>query len=481
MARDAGEDALDAFRAAAACGNSPEAYYNLANALAKQAKRTEAVSVYRQALELRTDYADAFNKLSVVLVEMGRPAEAVEASTRAIAIAPDVADHHLNMGNALRNCGQIDEATVAYHQALTLQPRNAEIYVALGNIYLQSGDQVDKAYEAFHQAYRYRPLDKRAATKPHPDFSVLFINTPDIANTPVDYLAGGAGYDSYFYTLFPDSAYDLDVLRSSGDVVVNQIAEEDISHRILPQAIHLIDNLERPVINHPRKILGTSREQISQRLSGMPRCRVPKTIRCPGAALMAAAWPATLAEFSFPLLLRTCGTHGGDEFGLVAAPEAVAELVARQPGADYYLIEYIPYESADGYFRKYRFIFVDGQILPYHLAIGDRWKVHHYRTDMANQAWMREEEEAFVRDPAVVFSADHFESLRQIQSAIGLDYFGIDCSLDRNGDLVVFEVNATMLVHGETGIFAYKEPYITRIKDAFDAMLTKAVQNKGFS
>jgi hypothetical protein len=29
-----------------------------------------------------------------------------------------------------------------------------------------------------------------------------------------------------------------------------------------------------------------------------------------------------------------------------------------------YLIEYINYRSVDGYFRKYRFIFVDGQILP---------------------------------------------------------------------------------------------------------------------
>ena len=50
-------------------------------------------------------------------------------------------------------------------------------------------------------------------------------------------------------------------------------------------------------------------------------------------------------------------------------PETAKAVVAQRPGTDRYFIEYVDYRSADGYFRKYRFIFVDGQILPYHLAI----------------------------------------------------------------------------------------------------------------
>jgi hypothetical protein len=36
---------------------------------------------------------------------------------------------------------------------------------------------------------------------------------------------------------------------------------------------------------------------------------------------------------------------------------------------------------------------------------------------------------------------------RGARHRVGLDYFGIDCSLDRDGDVVIFEVNASMLIH----------------------------------
>ena len=153
---------------------------------------------------------------------------------------------------------------------------------------------------------------------------------------------------------------------------------------------------------------------------------------------------------------------------MTAAPPSLSS--AAHPDADHYITEYVPYESPDGLFRKYRLIYIGQQIFPYHLAIGDHWKVHHFRTDMAGQPCrMRAEEEAFVRDPHSVFTPDQWAALARIQAAAGLDYCGIDCGIDRNGDLVVFEVNATMLVHDEKTTFAYKAPYIARIKQAFDA------------
>jgi len=116
---------------------------------------------------------------------------------------------------------------------------------------------------------------------------------------------------------------------------------------------------------------------------------------------------------------------------------------------------------------------VDGQVLPYHLAIGNDWKVHHVSTDMANQPWMQQEEEAFLNNPTSVFTPANYEALRAIQQRIGLEYFGIDCGLDRSGNIVVFEVNASMLVHAKNEDFPYKTPAVQRIKLAFDAMLRK--------
>jgi hypothetical protein len=63
--------------------------------------------------------------------------------------------------------------------------------------------------------------------------------------------------------------------------------------------------------------------------------------------------------------------------------------------------------------------------------------------------------------------------LERIGTAIGLDYFDVDCSLDRAGNVLVFEANATMLVHAAAGAFAYRQAHVSRIKEAFAGMLMK--------
>ena len=148
-----------------------------------------------------------------------------------------------------------------------------------------------------------------------------------------------------------------------------------------------------------------------------------------------------------------------------------ARFLAERPDADHYVIEYIDYASADGYFRKYRFIFVGDRILPYHLAIGNHWKVHHISTDMVNQPWMQAEEAAFLNDPADVFNAAQVQALQAMRERIGLDYFGIDCGIDDAGHVVVFETNASMLVHDDNAEYPYKDPHVRAIKDAFEALL----------
>jgi hypothetical protein len=90
---------------------------------------------------------------------------------------------------------------------------------------------------------------------------------------------------------------------------------------------------------------------------------------------------------------------------------------------------------------------------------------------MDQHVWMQEEEAAFLQNPRAVFNASHYQTLNVIRERIGLDYFGIDCGLDRSGHLVVFEVNASMLVHEKNEAFPYKDPHVRAIKREFDAML----------
>jgi glutathione synthase/RimK-type ligase-like ATP-grasp enzyme len=256
-------------------------------------------------------------------------------------------------------------------------------------------------------------------------------------------------------------------------VVVNLISDADQAGDLLPLVADLVDRLGRPTVNHPHKIERTTRDAVAGLLEGIPGSRVARILRQKAATDLAIATVQAALASPSAVLVRPVGTHGGDDFEKIEDPVELASLLAQRPDTDRYLIEYIDYRSADTYFRKYRFIFVDEEILPYHLAIAGDWKVHHDGTDMVDHRWMQQEEEAFLHNPGTVFNSDHYRVLREIQRRIGLDYFGIDCGLDRSGNLVVFEVNASMLVHGQNEQFPYKAPFVHRIKSAFNEMLRK--------
>jgi hypothetical protein len=92
---------------------------------------------------------------------------------------------------------------------------------------------------------------------------------------------------------------------------------------------------------------------------------------------------------------------------------------------------------------------------------------------MIDHAWMQREEEAFLNDPTAFFTPSHCQALHAIRQAVDLGYFGIDCGLDASGNLVVFEVNASMLIHQHNENFPYKAPFVERIRLAFDAELRR--------
>ncbi len=92
---------------------------------------------------------------------------------------------------------------------------------------------------------------------------------------------------------------------------------------------------------------------------------------------------------------------------------------------------------------------------------------------MIHHAWMQDEERLFLDNPGLVFSKAHYATLAKIAAAVRLDFVGIDCALDRDDNLVVFEVNASMLIHDDNADFPYKTPHCEPIKDALQAMLTR--------
>ena len=235
---------------------------------------------------------------------------------------------------------------------------------------------------------------------------MLALYAPFGGNTPTEYLFKNAVYDTDTLALFESSDYDAETFRQGVQVVVNLISDVDQADAMLPLAADLVDRLGKPTVNHPRKIQRTTRDAVADLLQGIPGCRIPQDLAPEGRRR------AVRAEAAGDVAVRRRrfwpGRSGPMAATISKRSTDAAELAAylAQPADHRPLFHRICRLSfGRRLFPEIRFIFVDDQILPYHLAIGRDWKVHHVNTDMANQPWMQQEEAAFLNDPAAVFDA----------------------------------------------------------------------------
>ncbi|HLH91906.1 MAG TPA: tetratricopeptide repeat protein [Xanthobacteraceae bacterium] len=443
-----------------------EALLRLAVILADLGRHEQAIEASRQLLAVDPDNAAALCVLGGSLARTHQGPAALDAYTRCLRVKPDYLPARYLLGLLLKDMGQPALAESALRAALELAPDHVGAHIELGNV-LQALGRAEESRQSYARAQALRPLNKLPTTTAEPDFAVLVIMAPGAGNTPYRYLIGKNSYECNLYALLPNVEPDLELLRASGDIVLNLISDADQGRDMLATAAALVDRIGRPVINHPGRIMCTSRDAIA-RLPAIARCRIPRTLRCPAAALGGVA-----GRIGLPLLLRTPGTHGGDAFEKIDTPAEIDAFVKQYPADEYYVTEFVDYRATDGLYRKYRMILVDGVLLPYHLAIHDHWKIHHFRTVMDQNRWMQDEEAAFLDNPGAVFAEPHQAALHEIARILGLEFVGVDCSIDPAGNVLIFEVNASMLIHDDNADYAYKAPHVARIKATFDAMLAR--------
>ncbi len=151
------QEALDDYRQALQLKpDYAEAHFNLANALGRAGQPAEAIEHYRQALHYRPNYAEAHNNLGVSFLGAGQTQEALEHFQRALQSRPDYAKAHHNLGNALIALNQPQEALQQFEQALRLEPDDAEAQYNLGFLLAQSG-RLQEAIEHYQRALHFKP------------------------------------------------------------------------------------------------------------------------------------------------------------------------------------------------------------------------------------------------------------------------------------------------------------------------------------
>jgi tetratricopeptide (TPR) repeat protein len=447
-------------------------YAKMGDLFLERNEKTKAAACYETALQLNPGQLSARINL-IKTKSFVREDDANIAFLQGMLVEqPNNVDLWNRLGKLHYKLYERSLALECFQRVLTIDPDNADSLYWIAGIYQGIGEHA-VAEENYVRAAKLKPLIKIAAERDPPEFSVLMLFAPFAGNTPTEYLMAKQPYEVNILPLLAQVEPDIDLLKRSGQIVVNFVSDADQGQAVLPRVVKLVEQLGLPVINPPVRIQKTTREGIAEMLQDIPNLRLARVVRHESGETATVEALQNKVLFTLPFLARPAGTHGGEKFEVMNSHAELEIFIGAEPDVDHYVMEYIDYQSPDGHFRKYRLIFVDDKVLPYHLAIGNHWKVHHITTDMSKNEWMQAEEKEFLEKPEAVFTQKHYEALRAIQKAVGLDYFGIDCGLDREGNLVVFEVNASMLVHQKNEAFPYKTPFVEKIKQAFDEMLKK--------
>jgi len=236
-------------------------------------------------------------------------------------------------------------------------------------------------------------------------------------------------------------------LKTRPSLIFNQIADPDTHRGALERCIELCKQLDAVVINHPQYVLKTSRDRVSQNLQGIPGVIMPRTQRFQPRSPDEVFSRAAAEKFTFPFIIRVTGHHGGRNMIRVNGREDYAELHALPfDGRSFYLTEYVHLQDEQGLYHKQRIAVIDGEPLLRHAMYDSNWKIHSGARAfmMARESWEEE---------AVYFDRYDKELLPPMRPAIDeitrrlqLEYYGIDCALQPDGQMIVFEANANMNV-----------------------------------
>lgn len=258
-------------------------------------------------------------------------------------------------------------------------------------------------------------------------------------------------------------------LKLGPGAFLNHIADPDTCGGALDVATRVVAKLARPCFNRPAAVARTSRDGIARILAGVPGLVVPKTIRIPESADPQVCAAIAQAGLKYPVLLRAVGSHGGISLIKADTPEKVEELIRRKRGGkDIYVTEFRDFKSRDGRYRKYRVVVVGEQILLRHCIIADDWLLHATRRSAGTEAMELAMFTHFERE----WSSHLRPVFREIATRLGLDFFGVDCNIDEDGRVLLFEANPCMNILKNTSASPNMwDAPIAKIKSAVEERL----------
>jgi tetratricopeptide (TPR) repeat protein len=436
----------------------------------------EAKDIYLKILEKDPTQFVALNNLGTLLSIMGYHEAALKVYREVAKLIPDNAKARVNLAHSLRETGELEEARREYEATLQLVPDYPEAHEGLSYVLMYLGHQ-DDAWKHQKTAFQGRAPRSFAHHDEGERPRILILASPCGGNSPITRLLE----NKHFATLrVITDFHDESVPLPPHDLILNAIGDADLCGTSLRGAERILEKISEPVLNPPSRIRTTGRVENARILGALEDVLTPRIITLSREILEGKEAFSALEQhgFTFPLLLRSPGFHGGSYFVRVDSPDALASAVGTLPGAKQLVIQYLEARNDDGKIRKYRVMMVNGRLYPLHKAVSRDWMIHYYSAEMAQSAEHRAEDAAFLEDMPGVLGSRAMKALERIRDALGLDYGGIDFSLNAQGQILLFEANATMAVpnpdRGEKWDFR-REP-VERIKAVTREMVLERVR-----
>ena len=365
----------------------------------------------------------------------------------------------------------------------TKDPTDAGALLDLSTL-LQLRGQREIALSTQAQALQVQKLYRLPATGAA-RLRLLCIRAPGdlMANTPLEFLLEGSDVELNLLYLAPGEP--LPATLPAHDLVFVAVGEREENRPLLRELEAPLRSWPVPVVNPPGGILHLSRDGACALLGSIPGMVMPMSARIDRQLLSRvgsgqtsiASIVSSVGDAAFPIIVRPVGSHAGHDLHKLEQPADIAAYLRSVPTDEFYVARFVDYRGTDGLFRKYRIALIKGQPFICHMAISEHWMIHYLNAGMNESAEKRAEEARFMECFDQDFARRHQAVFRTIAERMGLAYLGIDCGETSKGELLIFEVDSSMIVHSLDPVdsFPYKQAPMRKLFTAFRQMLSDAL------
>lgn len=450
-----------------------KAYRQLGKAFERISLIDEAMECYRAAIVSNSRDTDAINRLTYALCEQSQYDDAIGIARRAVEEGCD--DYYTNkiIAMCFSGRGERSEAETWTRRALGLQPYFN--IAAMGNANdgrlraLVLGNLEQSQELCFEVSGSITIAGGQTGSIPHLVSKEHFVDV-------VVFLHHGIEPEALKRRL-------LDF-----DIVVNGMSDPDTHADMLRLFEPVIRASGIPTINPPHRVLANGRDSVYRLLNSIDGVLAPRTQKVFMQATSAHPLRVFLEnnEFKLPVILRPTGSHAGRNMIRIASAadwDRAEETFATDYGNQtIYITSFVDYADNDGLYSKFRVFCVGDEFIATHYMTCDDWNVHweNARAMMAREPALVEREIDFLQAFDEKWRNVLDGRLQEIRRAIGLDFFGMDCGLTRDGELLIFEANASMVLTspGREEKFPYLAPYIARVKGSFLEMVHRRLSGR---